>query len=138
MAYEPDTRMMPAGSGPYDPNGRARPRCAPCEGLSRPRGTGDGLYIARRLHALRIDVGGGEILAEVHELSDGTIRIPIRSSLPGGGFVDAVVRLDPETYARGIALAQEHGVIPRLEDMLARRFGLSALVEMHSRPILAR
>lgn len=138
MAYEPNTRMLPPGSGPYSPNGTARPACAPCQGLAPARGTGAGLHVVRRLRALKVDVGGAEVVAEVHELSDGTISIPVRGTLPRGGFVDAIVRLDAETFHRGLALAEAHGVVPRLEDMLQRRFGLGMLVEMSERPLLPR
>lgn len=84
--------------------------------------------------AVQIEVAPGAVI-ETRAIRFGDVwQIPILATTPWGGFVSATICCDAQTFARVVAFAQAHGVIPRLADLVARTFGQRPAV----RPVFGR
>jgi len=75
-----------------------------------------------RSETIQVDVGGATIETQAVRTAD-SVTIPIKIRLPGGGWVDSIVKMDPQTFDRAVALNRRHGIIPRLSAALSRELG---------------
>jgi hypothetical protein len=92
------------------------------------------------VHVLRVDIGGAVIQTRVYFSDDGQhVSIPIRGQLPHGGYCNAIIQCDRDTYDRAKAFAQARGLNAlRLADIAERALGHRPLLTIEPRELISR